>query len=69
MLVFVFLFCWCPYAILSMAGILGMASSINVNFTVLPLQMAKTSVLWNPVIYVIMNTQVDYIHVLISLDI
>ena len=57
-LVFVFLFCWSPYAVMSMGGILGMASSIPVNFTVLPLQLAKSSVVWNPVIYVVMNKQV-----------
>merc|ERR1719282_796179 len=56
-LVFVFLFCWSPYAVLSMAGILGFSSAIPVLITVLPLQMAKSSVLWNPIIYVIMNKQ------------
>ena len=57
-LVFVFLFCWSPYAVLSMAGILGFSTAIPVLITVLPLQMAKSSVLWNPIIYVIMNKQV-----------
>ena len=28
---------------------------IPITFTVFPLQFAKSSILWNPVIYVIMN--------------
>ena len=38
-LVGVFTFCWGPYALLSMAGILGLSSHIPVLVTVLPLQV------------------------------
>ena len=38
-LVGVFTFCWGPYALLAMAGILGLSSHIPVLVTVLPLQV------------------------------
>ena len=41
-----------------MPGILGLSSSVPLLLTVFPLQMAKTSVLWNPLIYLCMNTSV-----------
>ena len=77
-LVCVFVFCWTPYAVLSLAGICGYAQvrihrvqgmvftdiscyqDIPLSFTVLPLQFAKSSILWNPVIYVIMNPMVGH---------
>ena len=34
-----FTFCWGPYALLSMAGILGLSSHIPVLVTILPLQV------------------------------
>ena len=40
-LVFVFVFCWTPYAIVSMFGILGFSSKIPVIWTVVPNMMAK----------------------------
>ena len=58
-LIFVFLFCWTPYAVLSLAGISGNSDSIPLNFTVLPLQLAKSAVLWNPLIYIVMNPTVE----------
>jgi hypothetical protein len=33
--------------------------AIPVSVTVFPLQMAKSSILWNPVIFVIMNPMVS----------
>ena len=39
-LVGVFTFCWGPYALLAMAGILGLSSHIPVLVTVLPLQVS-----------------------------
>ena len=54
----VFLFCWSPYAALSMMGILGQSKNVPLILTVLPLQLAKSAVIWNPVIYVIMNPMV-----------
>ena len=44
---------WCL-----MPGILGLSSSVPLLLTVFPLQMAKSSVLWNPLIYLCMNTSV-----------
>ena len=54
----IFIFCWSPYAVLSLAAIFGFAPSIPVSFTVIPLQFAKTSILWNAIILVIMNPMV-----------
>lgn len=58
LLVFVFLFCWTPYAILSIAGILGNPAFVSLGLSVFPLQFAKSAVLWNPVIYILMNPTV-----------
>ena len=57
-LVGVFIFCWSPYAVLSVISILGFAQSVPVIFTVIPHQFAKTSILWNAIILVIMNPMV-----------
>ena len=46
-----------PFTFLS-TGILGFSHRVPILVTVLPLQMAKSSVVWNPVIYVLMNKQV-----------
>jgi len=40
-LVFVFVFCWTPYAVLSLIGILGFSSRIPLISTVIPNMMAK----------------------------
>ena len=83
----VFCFCWTPYAIISMAAILGYGEvnfptqrfvedsstragfleetltdflqSIPLPTTVLPLQFAKSAIVWNPVIYLVMNPMVN----------
>ena len=46
-----------PFKFLT-TGILGFSHRVPILVTVLPLQMAKSSVVWNPVIYVLMNKQV-----------
>ncbi|XP_023346171.1 blue-sensitive opsin, partial [Eurytemora carolleeae] len=51
----VFVFCWSPYAALSAGSLLGYSKSIPVPVTVFPLQMAKSSTLWNPLIFFILN--------------
>ena len=58
----VFIFCWPPYAILSITSIAGFAQSVPVIFTVIPHQFAKTSILWNAIILVIMNPMVRNIY-------
>jgi len=54
-MVSVFVFCWGPYAVQSLMGVLGFSDKISLLFSVLPLQFAKTSILWNPIIFVLMN--------------
>jgi hypothetical protein len=46
------------YAVLSLASKFEFAESIPLSFTVIPLQFAKTSILWNAMILVIMNPMV-----------
>jgi hypothetical protein len=55
----VFIFCWSAYAVLSLDSIFGFADSIPLPFTVIPLQFAKTSILWNAIILVILNPMVS----------
>ena len=47
------------YAVVSMAGILGLSAAVPAPLTVLPLMMAKSSVLWSPIIYVTMHPPVQ----------
>ena len=75
LLILSFIFCWAPYAILSILGILGLSQVIikinekkNVFFkilksvplyvTVLPLQFAKSAILWNPILLIFKNKTV-----------
>ena len=50
-LVGVFTFCWGPYALLAMAGILGLSAHIPVLVTVLPLQVQYRTVQYSTVQY------------------
>jgi len=55
LMVSVYVFCWGPYAVLCMIGVLGYGESVPLYMTVFPLQFAKSAILWNPIIYVVMN--------------
>jgi len=50
-----FVFCWAPYAIQSLLAVVGLGDKIPLLVSVIPLQFAKSSILWNPIIYVWKN--------------
>ncbi|XP_071483468.1 rhodopsin, GQ-coupled-like [Diadema antillarum] len=53
----VFLVAWLPYCVVSLWVLLGDPSSISRVATVVPSLFAKSSVVYNPVIYVMLNPQ------------
>ena len=52
-----FLFCWTPYAIMAFWQSFGDADSIPVAITAFPAVLAKSELIWNPIIYVATNKQ------------
>ncbi|XP_023330892.1 green-sensitive opsin-1-like [Eurytemora carolleeae] len=54
-MILVFICCWGPYASLSFLGILGYSEEIPVLYTVFPLHLCKSSILWNLLVYIILN--------------
>ena len=57
-----FFTCWMPYGIVSLCYIFGGEGFVNPVFVVLPLLASKSSVCWNPMLYVVMNFQVRMIN-------
>lgn len=55
LLILSFVLCWTPYALLSLCGIFGFAERVPVYVTVFPLQLAKSSLAWNPTLLVLKN--------------
>lgn len=53
-----FLVCWMPYGIICFFYIFGGENYVSPTVVVIPLLTAKTSVCWNPVLYIAMNPQV-----------
>ncbi|XP_060080415.1 visual pigment-like receptor peropsin [Ylistrum balloti] len=62
----VFLGCWSPYAIVSFWAAFGVANDIPVGVTGIPPFIAKTSSVWNPIIYICTNRQfrTAFLHIL-----
>ena len=54
-----FLVCWLPYGVICIIYIFGGRGYVSPTVVVIPLLMAKTSVCWNPIIYIAMNPQVN----------
>ncbi|CAH1792180.1 unnamed protein product [Owenia fusiformis] len=50
-----FILSWSPYAIVSLWAAIGDSTSIPPLATVLPAVLAKSAIVWNPIIYVVMN--------------
>ncbi|CAK6962680.1 opsin 8%2C group member b [Scomber scombrus] len=50
-----FIGCWAPYAVLSMWSILGDSNTIPPEVTLLPCMFAKSSTVYNPIIYYIFS--------------
>ncbi|XP_069136882.1 rhodopsin-like isoform X1 [Argopecten irradians] len=55
LLVFAFIISWLPYSIFAMTSITGYADDIHPLLGTLPSLFAKSSILWNPLIYVCRN--------------
>ncbi|XP_019881016.1 parapinopsin [Aethina tumida] len=56
-MVLAFLFAWTPYAIISLIAQFSDVSLISPGMSVIPALIAKSSICYNPIIYVGMNTQ------------
>ena len=59
LLAFSFILCWTPYAVLAVMAVLGLSQSVTPLLTLLPHQLAKSSVLWNSTILLILNPMVS----------
>jgi len=55
-----FLLAWTPYASFALIVAFGDPSSITPGMAVIPSLLAKSSICYNPIIYVALNTQVSY---------
>ena len=56
---FAFMTCWLPYAVICFVYLIGGRGFVNPSIVVIPLLAAKSSVCWNPVLYIVMNPQVS----------
>ncbi|XP_078656740.1 opsin-3-like [Branchiostoma floridae x Branchiostoma belcheri] len=52
-----FLLCWLPYGLVALIVAFGKPQLITPTAAIVCTLMAKSSVMWNPVIYVVMNNQ------------
>ena len=53
-----FFTCWMPYGIVALCYIFGGEGFVNPLVVVIPLLASKSSVCWNPMLYIVMNFQV-----------
>jgi len=65
-MIIAFIVAWTPYAIFALIEQFGPSSLISPGMAVLPALIAKSSICYNPLIYVGMNTQVINIIYLIK---
>nr|QYF06553.1 ciliary opsin [Milnesium sp.]QYF06564.1 ciliary opsin [Milnesium sp.]QYF06570.1 ciliary opsin [Milnesium sp.]QYF06577.1 ciliary opsin [Milnesium sp.] len=54
-----FIIAWFPYAIVSLITIFGRDDLITAEAGVIPVIFAKSSICYNPIIYALMNAQVQ----------
>nr|QYF06571.1 ciliary opsin [Macrobiotus pallari] len=59
MMVAAFLFAWMPYAVVSLIVVFGGDALITPSAAAAPAIFAKTSIVYNPMIYVLANPQVS----------
>jgi len=52
-----FFTCWMPYGIVALCYIFGGEGFVNPLIVVIPLLASKSSVCWNPMLYIVMNFQ------------
>lgn len=58
-MIIAFLVAWTPYAIFALIKQFGPANIIGPGLSILPSLIAKSSICYNPIIYVGMNSQVS----------
>ena len=58
-----FILCWTPYAVLALTSVVGVSQSVSPLVTILPHQLAKSSVLWDSLILIVHNPLVSKHHV------
>uniref|UniRef100_A0A4W3J8T7 Teleost multiple tissue opsin b n=1 Tax=Callorhinchus milii TaxID=7868 RepID=A0A4W3J8T7_CALMI len=54
-----FLLCWLPYGIVALLATFGSPGLITPTASIIPSVLAKTSTVYNPIIYIFMNKQVS----------
>ncbi|XP_076026954.1 opsin-5 isoform X2 [Genypterus blacodes] len=52
-----FLIAWIPYAVVSMVSAFGEPDSVPISVSVIPTLLAKSSAMYNPIIYQVINLQ------------
>ena len=55
-----FILCWTPYAVLALTSVVGVSQSVSPLVTILPHQLAKSSVLWDSLILIVHNPMVTH---------
>jgi len=53
-----FILCWTPYAVLALTSVVGVSQSVSPLVTILPHQLAKSSVLWDSLILIVHNPMI-----------
>lgn len=53
-----FLVCWLPYAIFSLWVVNNRGTPFDLRFATIPACFSKSSAVYNPIIYVVLNKQV-----------
>lgn len=57
-MVICFLLCWLPYGIMALIATFGRPGLITPSASIIPSVLAKSSTVYNPIIYIFMNKQV-----------
>nr|XP_006633057.1 PREDICTED: opsin-3-like [Lepisosteus oculatus] len=55
-----YLLCWMPYGIMALIATFGRADLVTPTASIVPSILAKSSTVFNPIIYILMNNQVRY---------
>lgn len=58
-MVICFLLCWLPYGIMALIATFGKPGLITASASIIPSILAKSSTVYNPVIYIFLNKQVS----------
>ncbi|OWK57611.1 Pinopsin [Lonchura striata] len=67
-MVLCFLLCWLPYAAVALLATFGQPGLITPAASIIPANLAKSSTVYNPIIYVFLNKQVSEMSPFLHLD-